>query len=64
MTNLLRKCENCVFVKDYPGTLVCAPKLPNWVRDIIKPNIWLNKNVSSTDAVRCEAFRLRDVGEN
>lgn len=70
MTNLLRRCENCVnAVAKYLeiGECRCEPKVPFWLEDLFIPidcRDRLNYVVPNIAAESCKAFRLRDVGEN
>lgn len=70
MTNLLRRCENCVNaitkyveVNEYR----CEPKVPYWISKLFIPTDVkdrLNFVVRNDAAERCPAFRLREIGEN
>lgn len=68
MTNLLRRCENCVNsagVTEH-NSIHCFPKLPFWVHDLVyeHPHWEPATKVHNNSAEQCDAFRLRDIGEN
>lgn len=65
MTNLLRRCENCVngWGKN-TYSVKCTPKLPFWAVDIIHDIADLTQIVHNESAEYCPAFRLRAIGEN
>lgn len=70
MTNLLRRCENCVnAVAKYieVDDIRCEPPMPYWVEKLFIPQDYrgnFNYIVPNNAAEKCKAFRLRDIGEN
>jgi len=70
MTNLLRRCENCVnavakYIED--NDMLCEPRMPYWVENLYIPREHrgkFNYIVPNVAAEECKAFRLRDIGEN
>ncbi len=62
MTNLLRRCENCVFGHRPINNIVdCEPVIPEWMYPYVERQYQMVKN---NEAETCSAFRLRDIGEN
>lgn len=73
MTNLLRKCENCVFgnqpwYEDHTlkvESVYCIPVLPKWTEQtLFITNIIPAHRVANNAAENCKAFRLRETGVN